>query len=69
MRRLKNYDGNSSSEEPRLLADNIIVFVNTKSGSRDGPNLIKKFKKYLGDSKVFDLSQGGPEPGYINQHK
>eukprot|EP01102_Stenamoeba_stenopodia_P005947 TRINITY_DN1665_c0_g1_i2.p1 TRINITY_DN1665_c0_g1~~TRINITY_DN1665_c0_g1_i2.p1 ORF type:complete len:638 (+),score=226.99 TRINITY_DN1665_c0_g1_i2:324-2237(+) len=41
----------------------VIVFVNSKSGGQQGAGLCEKFKTVLPEHQVFDLSNGGPEPG------
>eukprot|EP01130_Rhizamoeba_saxonica_P017532 TRINITY_DN8523_c0_g1_i1.p1 TRINITY_DN8523_c0_g1~~TRINITY_DN8523_c0_g1_i1.p1 ORF type:complete len:332 (-),score=68.39 TRINITY_DN8523_c0_g1_i1:371-1366(-) len=53
-------------QEPVVLA-----FVNSKSGGRYGPKVIKKFKKLLPEGHIFDLSEGGPRPGLLlfEQHR
>lgn len=37
--------------------------MNSKSGGQQGPGLLEKFKAAIPESQVFDLSNGGPEPG------
>lgn len=47
-----------------LKFPNIIAFINPRSGGRHGAKLYFKLCIILGDDHVFDLTQGGPEPGY-----
>jgi hypothetical protein len=42
----------------------VIVFINGKSGGQQGARVKKKFLSLLPEDHVFDLSEGGPEPGY-----
>jgi len=44
----------------------MIVFINAKSGGQVGAKILKKLAKLLGQDYVFDLAQGGPEPGYLS---
>jgi len=41
----------------------VIVFINGKSGGQQGARVKKKFMSLLPEDQVFDLSEGGPEPG------
>lgn len=43
----------------------LLVFVNTRSGGCQGEQLITWFRKALNPHQVFDLSNGGPLPGYV----
>lgn len=43
--------------------DNVIAFVNKRSGVQNGPNVINDLLTCLGEEKVFDLGEGGPKPG------
>lgn len=45
----------------------VIVFINGKSGGQQGARVKKKFLSILPDDQVFDLSEGGPEPGYVQR--
>jgi hypothetical protein len=42
----------------------IIAFVNPKSGGLKGKYVYEKFKNYLSEKNVFDLSQCTPDQGY-----
>eukprot|EP01127_Copromyxa_protea_P013215 TRINITY_DN353_c0_g2_i1.p1 TRINITY_DN353_c0_g2~~TRINITY_DN353_c0_g2_i1.p1 ORF type:complete len:771 (+),score=240.94 TRINITY_DN353_c0_g2_i1:55-2313(+) len=41
----------------------VIVFINSRSGGQQGARVKKKFLSLLPEDQVFDLSEGGPEPG------
>jgi diacylglycerol kinase (ATP) len=41
----------------------VIVFINKRSGGGKGEGFIRSFKKFLNPNQIFDLSNGGPEPG------
>ena len=72
MHRAKDYDvtevpdDEESSTDPTL--ENVIAFINSKSGKQKSHIVMKGLSKYLGKSHVFDLSQGGPLPG-LEQHR
>ncbi|XP_061542464.1 diacylglycerol kinase theta-like isoform X3 [Phycodurus eques] len=42
----------------------LLVFVNAKSGGLKGKDLLYGFRKILNPHQVFDLSNGGPLPGF-----
>lgn len=42
----------------------VIAFINGKSGGQQGENVKKQLKQYLPPEQVYDLSEGGPAPGY-----
>jgi hypothetical protein len=46
--------------------NNLVAFINTKSGGQQGQKLLKKLKKYLPERNVYDLSEG-PEKG-LREH-
>lgn len=39
------------------------MFINARSGGKQGSKLFSKFQKLIAPQNVFDLSNGGPEPG------
>jgi hypothetical protein len=65
---LLNYPANPI-QHPELhpMADelvNVIAFVNPKSGGQKGRIIFEKLKNYLAKENIFDLTKGGPKPGY-----
>ena len=48
-----------------LNLENIIVFINPKSGGQKAYLVFEHFKKYLSNENVFDLSIAGPKPGLV----
>lgn len=50
------YDGAPPTSECPL-----IVFINSRSGGREGAELTLAFNKHLGRHQVFDLSQDKPD--------
>ena len=43
--------------------ENIIAFVNPKSGGQKGSVILERLKKYLHSGNVFDLTNDGPKSG------
>lgn len=50
---------------PTAVVKPVLVFINPKSGGNQGAKLLQKFQWLLNPRQVFDLTQGGPGPGYV----
>jgi hypothetical protein len=66
---LSNYPANPT-QHPEFnkissQLNDVIAFVNPKSGGQKGRVIYERLKNYLKKEQIFDLTKGGPKAGYV----
>ena len=59
----KNINKNDDTNLAYPVYKDIISFVNPKSGGQSGKQVYENLKRFLSESKVFDLSKSNPRIG------